>query len=145
MVYMVLLSRLIVMVFSKCTYYIRAVKKDIKSMKVRTQLHGDIPVLTVSGDMMNDARSGEIHTRIKDLIKNNHNKVVIDLGKAAWLASVGLGAILASYTSLKNAGGDLKLARSTRKIRSVLIFTQLTKILKDYDTVDEAIVSFTIV
>ena len=111
-------------------------------MKVRTKLHGDIPVLSVSGDMMNDARSGEIHTSIKDLIKNNHNKVVIDLGKVAWLASVGLGSILASYTSLKNAGGELKLARSTRKIRSVLIFAQLTKIIKDYDTVEQAIASF---
>jgi anti-sigma B factor antagonist len=130
------------MVFSNCTYYITAIKKDIKSMKVRTKLHGDIPVLTVTGDMMNDARSGKIHTSIKDLIKNNHNKVVVDLGKVTWLASVGLGAILASYSSLKNAGGELKLARSTRKIRSVLIFTQLTKIIKDYDTVEQAIASF---
>lgn len=111
-------------------------------MRISEKLHDDVTVLTISGKMMIDAKSSNLHKHVKELINQNQNKVVIDLGKVTWLASVGLGAILASYTSVKNAGGDLKLARSTRKIRSVLIFTQLIKILEDYDTVQEAVASF---
>ncbi|MFC1527645.1 STAS domain-containing protein [Candidatus Neomarinimicrobiota bacterium] len=111
-------------------------------MRISEKLYGDITVLTISGKMMIDAKSTDLHKYVKDLINKKQNKVIIDLGKVTWLASVGLGAILASYTSVKQSGGDLKLARSTRKIRSVLIFTQLIKILEDYDTVKEAIASF---
>ncbi len=111
-------------------------------MRIKQKLYGDITVLTISGKLRVDAKGIDLHNYVKELIKNNQNKVVLDLGKVTWLASVGLGSILASYTSLKNAGGDLKLARSTRKIRSVLIFTQLIKILKDYDTVKKAVISF---
>lgn len=111
-------------------------------MRISEKQHDDITVLTISGKMMIDAKSTDLHKYVKELIEKNQNKVVIDLGKVTWLASVGLGSILASYTSLKNSGGLLKLARSTKKIRSVFIFTQLTKILQDYNTIDEAIDSF---
>jgi len=111
-------------------------------MRISEKSHGEVTVLTISGKMMIDAKSTDLHKYIKDLIEKNQTNIVIDLGKVTWLASVGLGAILASFTSLRNAGGDLKLARSTRKIRSVLIFTQLIKVLKDYDTIEEAVESF---
>ncbi len=111
-------------------------------MRISKKSHGEVTILTISGKMMIDAKSTDLHKYIKDLIDKNQTKIVIDLGKVTWFASVGLGAILASYTSLKNAGGNLKLARSTRKIRSVLFFTQLIKVLEDYDTVKEAVDSF---
>ncbi len=111
-------------------------------MRISEKSHGEVIVLTISGKMMIDAKSTDLHKYIKDLIEKNQTNIVLDLGKVTWLASVGLGAILASFTSLRNAGGDLKLARSTRKIRSVLIFTQLIKVLADYDTVEEAVNSF---
>ncbi len=111
-------------------------------MRISEKSHGEVIVLTISGKMMIDAKSTDLHKYIKDLIEKNQTNIVLDLGKVTWLASVGLGSILASFTSLRNAGGDLKLARSTRKIRSVLIFTQLIKVLKDYDTVAEAVASF---
>lgn len=111
-------------------------------MRISEKSHGEVIVLTISGKMMIDAKSTDLHEYIKDLIEKNQTNIVLDLGKVTWLASVGLGAILASFTSLRNAGGDLKLARSTRKIRSVMIFTQLIKVLKDYDTIEEAVESF---
>lgn len=111
-------------------------------MRISEKSHGEVTIITISGKMMIDAKSTDLHKYIKDLIDKNQTKIVIDLGKVTWFASVGLGAILASYTSLKNAGGNLKLARSTRKIRSVLFFTQLIEVLEDYDTVKEAIDSF---
>lgn len=111
-------------------------------MRISEKSHGEVTIITISGKMMIDAKSTDLHKYIKDLIDKNQTKIVIDLGKVTWFASVGLGAILASYTSLKNAGGNLKLARSTRKIRSVLFFTQLIKVLEDYDTVKEAVDSF---
>ena len=103
-----------------------------------TEMNG-IVVLTLSGKMMLDAKSISLHDYIKDLIQKGKTKVVMDMGKITWFGSTGLGALLASYTSLKDNGGDLKVARATRKIRSVFMFTQIIKVLENYDSVEEAV------
>jgi anti-sigma B factor antagonist len=111
-------------------------------MRIKEKSHNGVTVLSLSGKMMMDAHSSDLHHHVKKLIENGKTQVVIDLGKVSWLASVGLGAILASYTSLKNADGDLKIARASRKIRSLFIFTQLIDIFKDYDSINEAVASY---
>ena len=103
-----------------------------------TEMNG-VVVLTLSGKMMLDAKSASLHDYVKNLIEIGKIKVVMDMGKITWFGSTGLGALLASYTSLKDNGGDLKIARATRKIRSVFMFTQIIKVLENYDTVAEAV------
>jgi len=111
-------------------------------MRIKETEKNGIVILTLSGKMMLDAKSISVHEHVKGLIEQGKTQVVMDMGKITWFGSTGLGALLASYTSLKDNGGDLKVARATRKIRSVFMFTQSIKVLKNYDTVDEAIAAF---
>ncbi len=108
-------------------------------MRINESEKDGVIILTLSGKMMLDGKSTSLHDYVKNLIKQGKTKVVIDMGKITWFGSTGLGALLASYTSLKDNGGDLKVARATRKIRSVFMFTQIIKVLENYDSVDEAI------
>jgi anti-sigma B factor antagonist len=111
-------------------------------MKIKESDHGIVTVLSLSGKMMLDAKSINLHHYVKELIDRDKKNIVIDMGKITWFGSTGLGALLASYTSLKEAGGELKIARATRKIRSVFMFTQLIKVLQNYDSVAEAVAAF---
>lgn len=123
--------------------YIKKKKKEENSeMRIKETIKGDVTLLTLSGKMMNGPESIHLHPYIKELIEKSQIKIVVDMGKVKWFASTGLGALLASYTSLCNAGGDLRIARPTRKIYSVLMTTQLVKVFKSFDTVDEAIESY---
>ena len=45
-------------------------------------------------------------------------------------------------TSLKNSGGDLKLAGVTEKVKSLFMITKLITIFETYDTSDEAVNAF---
>lgn len=108
-------------------------------MRIKETEMDGVVVLSLSGKMMLDAKSVSLHDYVKDLIQQGKNKVVMDMGKITWFGSTGLGALLASYTSLKDNDGDLKIARATRKIRSVFMFTQIIKVLENYDTVEEAV------
>ena len=108
-------------------------------MKIKESQKDGVTVLTLSGKMMLDAKSASLHDYVKNLIIEGKLKVVMDMGKITWFGSTGLGALLASYTSLKDNEGDLKIARATRKIRSVFMFTQIIKVLENYDSVDEAV------
>lgn len=111
-------------------------------MRIKENIIGDVTVLMLSGKMMNDPSTATLHPYVKELIGNGRIQVVVDLGRVKWFYSTGLGALLASYTSLRSAGGELKLARPTRKIYSVLMQTELTKVFEHFKSVDEAVQSF---
>jgi len=68
--------------------------------------------------------------------------IPIDLSKVKWMNSSGLGALMAGLTTLRNAGGDLKLANVTKKIESLLLITKLITVFETYESVDRAVASF---
>ena len=111
-------------------------------MKIKENIVEDVAVLQLSGKLMGGTETQEVHKHIKGLIADNIHKVVIDLAKVKWMNSSGLGILMASYTTLKNKGGDLKLANVTEKVNSLLMITQLMTIFKTYDSVDRALASF---
>lgn len=111
-------------------------------MQIKEQLQGDVAVLELKGKLMGGPETMAVHDKVKELIANDVKKVVVDLGKVTWLNSTGLGALMGSLTSLRNAGGDLKLARVTDKVKSLFMITKLITIFETYDSVDEAIGAF---
>ncbi len=91
---------------------------------------------------MNGPESIDLHPYVKDLIEQGKKSLVVDMGKVKWFSSTGLGALLASYTSIKNAGGEMKIARATKKIYSLFYQMELTSTFDSYETVDKAVASF---
>jgi len=111
-------------------------------MKIKEKKYGDVTVLTLSAVTINDALGLTLHPQVKELLGKGVKKIIIDLGKVKWFGSTSLGALLASFTSVKEAGGDLRVARPTRKIHSVFVYTQIIRVLKHYDSIEEAVSSF---
>jgi anti-sigma B factor antagonist len=92
--------------------------------------------------MMAGPELDKIHDKIKELVAKGTRKLVIDLGEVDLMDSRGLGVLVAAYTSLKNEKGELKLARITNKIQSLLVITHLTTVFKTYPSAEEALKSF---
>ena len=111
-------------------------------MTVKEKIVDDVAVVTVSGKLMGGSETKEVHEKVKSLIAGGIKKVVIDMSKVKWLNSVGIGSIMACYTSLLKAGGDLRLSGITKKVKNIFMITQVITIFKDYDTVEEAVSSF---
>jgi len=111
-------------------------------MAVKEKIIGDVAVLSISGKLMGGSETQEIHTVVKSLIADGIKKVVIDLSKVKWLNSQGLGVLMGSFTSMRNADGNLRIAGATDKVNSLLMITQLITIFDNYETVDRAVASF---
>ncbi|NIR51944.1 STAS domain-containing protein [candidate division KSB1 bacterium] len=111
-------------------------------MQIKEQMHGDVAVIELKGKLMGGPETTAIHDKVKELVGNNTKKIVIDLGKVKWMNSSGLGALMGSMTTVKNAGGDLKLAKVTEKVKSLFMITKLVTIFETFDSVDEAVASF---
>jgi anti-sigma B factor antagonist len=111
-------------------------------MKLTSREELDVVVLEPKGKIMGGPDATMLHDRLHELIKQNKKKVVIDLSKVEWMNSTGLGILISGLTTLRNNGGELKLARVTEKIQSLLTITKLITVFENYDSVEEAVKSF---
>lgn len=111
-------------------------------MKIKESMERDVAILSITGNMMGGPETNALHEKVKSLIADGVKKVVIDLGKMKWMNSSGLGVLMACWGSLSRIGGNIKLARATEKVKSLLIITQLLQFFDNYETVDRALASF---
>ncbi len=111
-------------------------------MKLNHREENDVVVIEPKGKIMGGPESTELHDLLHDMIDRSKLKVVIDLSKVDWMNSTGLGLLISGLTTLRKAGGELRLAKVTEKIQSLLTITKLVTVFKVYDSVEEAINSF---
>ena len=119
-----------------------ATVRRVYQVKIQEIMDGDIAILTLKGKMMGGPDMQELHDHIKGLMSDGVNKVVADLGRVKWLNSSGLGTLMGALTTLRNEGGDLKLAHTSDKINSLLMITKLMSIFETYDDVEDALKAF---
>jgi len=111
-------------------------------MKLTSREIKDVVVLEPKGKIMGGPDATMLHDQLHDFIDQNKKKVVIDLGKVDWMNSTGLGILISGLTTLRNNGGELKLANVTDKIQSLLTITKLITVFECFNSVDEAVASF---
>ncbi|MBD3234480.1 MAG: anti-sigma factor antagonist [candidate division Zixibacteria bacterium] len=111
-------------------------------MKLTHREVDGIMILEPRGKIMGGPDATLLHDQLHDFIKENKKKVVINLAKVDWMNSTGLGILISGLTTMKNNGGELKLANVTEKIESLLTITKLITVFENYDSLDEAIKSF---
>lgn len=99
-------------------------------------------VIHLSGKLFGGPFGEELSKALHKLIDEGKKNIVFDLDKVTILNSSGFGILVSSYTTVKNAGGNLKLARISNKIEGLLSITKLNQIFELYATVEEALSSF---
>jgi anti-sigma B factor antagonist len=111
-------------------------------MKLTHKEIDGVIVLEPKGKIMGGPDATVLHDKLHDFIDQNQKKVVINLSKVEWMNSTGLGILISGLTTLRNNGGELKLACITDKIESLLTITRLITVFENYDNVEQAISSF---
>jgi len=111
-------------------------------MKLSDRIQDGIVILEPKGKIMGGPDASLLHDKLHEFLDQGNSKVVIDLSRVDWMNSTGLGILISSYTTLKNANGEMKLANVTEKIQSLLVITKLVSVFDAHDSVDQAISSF---
>jgi anti-sigma B factor antagonist len=111
-------------------------------MKLKSERHGSVLVMNMKGKIMGGPDANTFREELKGHIEDGVKKVVVDLGKVDWMNSSGLGILIGGLTTVKNAGGEMKLARVTDKIKSLLMITKLVQVFDSHETVESAIAAF---
>ncbi|MEM8486912.1 MAG: STAS domain-containing protein [Bacteroidota bacterium] len=99
-------------------------------------------VIQLKGNVMGGPDGAKLHDTLHNLKEEGKKNVVIDLSKTKFMNSSGLGMLISGMTTMRNAGGDLRLANVADRIQSLLVITKLITVFKHFDSVDEAISSY---
>ncbi|MFC2083768.1 STAS domain-containing protein [Bacteroidota bacterium] len=111
-------------------------------MKIKTNEKYGALVVELKGNVMGGPDAQDFQDLLKKSVEEGKNNIVIDLSNVKFMNSSGLGMLISGFTTVKNAGGFLKLARATEKINSLLVITKLITIFEHFESVDEAVKSF---
>jgi len=111
-------------------------------MKFKTKEIKDITVIELDGNVMGGPDASALNDFLHTLITEKKNHVVVDLKAVSFINSSGLGMLIGGLTTMRHAGGELKLARASKKIENLLEMTKLLKVFDVHKTVNNAIASF---
>ena len=111
-------------------------------MKLKEKMVDNVVVLELSGKIMGGPDATLLNDKLHELIEQEKTNVVADLGKVNWMNSSGLGILIGGLTTMRNKQGDIKLARATERIQSLLMITKLLTVFETFDSLDEAIQAY---
>lgn len=108
---------------------------------VQREDQGETTLLRIQGDLDFENTvwlRGELH----DLLKQNRNKVILDLANVELISSYTVGVFVAFAQDLREHGGDLKFIQLQTRVKQVFKATRLDSILDVHDTQEQAITAF---
>jgi anti-sigma B factor antagonist len=111
-------------------------------MTINERKGGDVTILDVDGKILLGEGDVQLKRKIDELIERKETKLVINLANVPYMDSGGLGEIVRSYTTVKRAGGELKLLNATKRISDLLTITKLITVFEVFDNEADAVKSF---
>jgi anti-sigma B factor antagonist len=99
-------------------------------------------VLEFKGNVMGGPDAVSLNEKLHELIEKEQTNIVVDLSKVKFMNSSGLGMLIGGLTTMRKAGGDLRIANATDKIESLLVVTKLITVFKHFKSLEEAVESY---
>ncbi len=111
-------------------------------MKIPSSEKNGVTILELQGAILGGPEANALNEELHRLIDDGKSHIVLECSQVTLMNSSGLGMLIGGYTTMKNNGGELKLACLNENVRKLIEITKLHTIFTAYSTVDEAVASF---
>ena len=95
------------------------------SMRINTREVQGVTILDISGRITLGDETGTLRDAVRDLLSKGIKKIVLNLADVSYIDSTGVGELVGSLMTVRNAGGDLKLMNLSEKVKDVVHVTKL--------------------
>jgi len=112
------------------------------SLKLTTRQVGDVTIVDAAGRITLGEGSSAFRDTIKELVNKGQKKILVNLGDVTYIDSSGIGELVSGYTTVSNAGGQLKLLNLTKRVHDLLQITKLYTVFEVFDDEAKALASF---
>jgi len=111
------------------------------TMLLKPRRLDDVVVLDLSGKITIGEGTLIIRDAIRKLLEAGDRKFLLNLADCDYIDSSGLGELVTSFTTVRNAGGELKLLNLTKRVQDLLQITKLLTVFESYNDETEAVKS----
>ncbi|HJZ57041.1 MAG TPA: anti-sigma factor antagonist [Gemmataceae bacterium] len=112
-----------------------------KPMNLLVETFGDVTVVTLNAEQLEVGNADDIKAGMEPVLRDTR-KLVLDLSRVEFVDSRGCGVILSCLKNLAERGGDLKLCRVNKPVRTVFDLIRLYKMCEITDTREQAMAAF---
>ena len=112
------------------------------SVKLTNRQVGDVTVIDVVGRITLGEGSSTLRDALRDLVKSDHKKILLNLKDVTYIDSSGIGELVSAYTTITNQGGRLKLLSLTHRVKDLLQITKLYTVFDVHEDEAHAVRSF---
>jgi anti-sigma B factor antagonist len=92
--------------------------------------------MDVTGRITLGEGSSALRDSLRELVGKGQKKILLNLGDVSYIDSSGIGELVSGFTTVTNAGGQLKLLNLSKRVKDLLQITKLYTVFEVHD--DEA-------
>ncbi len=110
-------------------------------LQTSTRSFAEALIVDCSGRIVFGDETAFLRHQVKDLLSES-KRLVLNLAQVTYIDSSGVGTLVGLFASAKAAGGEIKLAGLTGRVKDVLTITKLATVFESFPTAEEAATSF---
>ena len=111
------------------------------SLDIRESSREGVEILSLKG-RLTVGEASSVREKVNEVAAAGHVNVLLNLEHVEYIDSTGLGALVICFTSLKKAGGALKLVNPNKRNIELLLLTKLHTIFEVFSDEQDAVNSF---
>jgi anti-anti-sigma factor len=111
------------------------------SLDIRESLREGVVILSLKG-RLTVGEASAVREQVSGVANGGNVNVLLNLEHVEYIDSTGLGAMVICFTSLKKAGGALKLVNPNKRNVELLLLTKLHTIFEVFSDEQDAVNSF---
>src|SRR5215813_13224287 len=111
-------------------------------MEIYVRARGSVTIIDLSGNLIIGRSEESLREIVKQLITEERKYLLINLADVPTIDSSGIGAVIKSFTSTREANGKLKVLKPSRMVRQLLSITGLLSVLETFEDESTAVSSF---
>lgn len=111
-------------------------------MTIQERVVGSVTVLDLDGKLVLGDGDTLLKDKIHSVVFQGRKNIILNMGGVSYVDSSGLGAIVASFVTAKNNGGQVKLLNLTKRLQDLLSIAKLLTVFDCFDSEAEAVRSF---
>lgn len=111
------------------------------SLDIRESEREGVVILSLKG-RLTVGEASTVRDKVSAIAAQGYVNVVLNLENVEYIDSTGLGALVICFTSLKKAGGALKLVNPNKRNVELLLLTKLHTIFEVFSDDQDAVNSF---
>jgi anti-sigma B factor antagonist len=112
------------------------------ALEIHEREREGIVILNLEGRITAGEEASLLRDTLRRLAEGGQNRIILNLEKVDYIDSTGLGALVMGYTTLRKAGGTLKLLNLSRRNIELIVFTKLETVFEIFDDELDAVNSF---